>query len=670
MRKSYCIHRSKTRCFAARPPAFLAAVAAALALALGSCAKHSAAIPSGGPVAEWPYYGGDAGGKRYSPLDQIDRKNVGALRVAWVYHTHDLSHGENERQKSSFEGTPIVVQGTMYLSTAFNRVVALNPETGKELWSFDPGIDKSADYADGLLNRGVAYWNDAAAPPKTAYKARVFIATIDARLFALDAASGKPCADFGNAGQVDLTNGIAIDYHGEYEETSPPTVIDGLVIVGSGISDNNRARMPSGVVRAFDARTGALRWSWNPIPQDPKDPASQTWQSGVEQTGAGNAWSILSADPERRLVFVPTGSASPDYYGGFRKGNDVYANSVVALRAQTGEVAWYFQLVHHDLWDYDAVTQPTLVTLHRNGQEVPALLEGTKMGMLFVLNRQTGAPFFPVQERPVPQTDVPGEQTSATQPFPVIPPPLAPQILTADDAWGLTPWDRNACRKRIAGLRSEGIYTPPSLNGSLQFPGNAGGMEWGSLAFDPARQLAITNTNRVAFEVHLFPRNQLDAARKAHPHAEIARMLGTPYIMSREPLLSPLGVPCNPPPWGALAAVDMNSGAIKWQVPLGATAEIHSLHLAVHWGTPNMGGPLVTAGGLVFIAAAEDRDFRAFDEATGEELWNYRLPAAANATPMTYRLRPDGRQYVVIAAGGHGKLGSKLGDAVVAFTLP
>jgi quinoprotein glucose dehydrogenase len=670
MRTSLGIYRSGLRRLAVCQPALLAAVAACLALALGSCGKHTTAVPAGGPVAEWPYYGGDPGGKRYSPLNQIDRGNVGDLHVAWVYHTHDVSHGENGRQKSSFEGTPIVVDGTLYLSTAFNRVVALDPETGAERWSFDPKIDQKANYADGLLNRGVATWLDATAPAGAACKRRIYIATIDARLISVDAATGKPCADFGNAGQVDLTNGIHIDYRGEYEETSPPAVIDDLVVVGSGISDNNRARMPSGVVRAFDTRTGALRWSWNPIPQDPKDPAFATWQTGVDQTGAGNAWSILSADPDRHLVFVPTGSPSPDYYGGLRKGNNLYADSVVALHSRTGEMAWGYQLVHHNLWDYDTVTQPTLVTLHRNGEEVPALLEGTKMGMLFILNRENGVPFFPVQERPVPQTDVPGEQTSPTQPFPVRPPPLVPQSLTADDAWGLTPWDRNACRKRIAGLRSEGIYTPPSLTGSLQVPGNAGGMEWGSLAVDPVRQLAITNTNRVPFEVHLYPRSQLAAARKAHPHAEIARMLGTPYIMSREPLFSPLGVPCNAPPWGALAAVDLQAGTIKWQAPLGATAEIHSLRLAVHWGTPNMGGPLVTAGGLVFIAAAWDRDFRAFDVETGKELWNFRLPASANATPMTYRLRPDGRQFVVIAAGGHGKLGSKLGDAVMAFTLP
>ncbi len=348
------------------------------------------------------------------------------------------------------------MDSTLYLSTAFNRVVALDPETGIERWIYDPRIDLTAGYSEGLMNRGVSTWLDPARKVGEPCQRRIFIGTIDARLIALDAAVGKLCADFGEGGQVDLTRGLGnIRRRGEYEETSPPAVINDLVIVGSGIADNDRVDMPSGVVRAFDARTGTLRWSWDPIPHNPADPEAKTWEGdSASHTGAANAWSIISVDPERHLVLVPTGSASPDYYGGERRGNNLYANSVVALRAKTGEVVWAFQTVHHDLWDYDVASQPLLITLHRNGVEIPAVAQGSKTGNLFVLNRDTDTPIFPVEERPVPQTDVPGEQTSPTQPFPVAPPPLVPQHLTADDAWGLTPWDRNRCRDRMKGLRS------------------------------------------------------------------------------------------------------------------------------------------------------------------------------------------------------------------------
>lgn len=460
-----------------RRPA-LALLLCAAALLLGRCRTESM-IPAGGPVAEWPYYGGNPGGMRYSPLTQISRENVRELKIAWVFHTGDVSDGSHHRRKSEFECTPILVDGTLYLSTAFNRVLALDPETDRERWSYDPKIDLHANYSEGLMNRGVSTWLDQQAGPDVPCRRRIFIATIDARLIALDAATGKPCTDFGQHGQVDLTQGIKnIIRRGEYEETSPPAVIDDLVIVGSAIADNDRVEVPSGVVRAFGARTGALRWSWNPIPQDPNDPARKTWENGADITGAANAWAPISVDPARDLIFVPTGSASPDYYGGERKGNDEWADSVVALRGKTGESVWGFQLVHHDLWDYDTAAQPLLTTLRRNDREVPVVVQGNKTGSLFVLDAATGAPVFPVEERPVPQTNVRGEQTSPTQPFPVAPPPLTPQRLSASDAWGLTPWDRDACRDRIKKLRSEGVFTPPSVAGSIAFPGNLGGMNW------------------------------------------------------------------------------------------------------------------------------------------------------------------------------------------------
>ncbi|MGH7925696.1 MAG: PQQ-binding-like beta-propeller repeat protein, partial [Candidatus Binatus sp.] len=484
-------------------------VVIALMLAVGVTA-HGHAQVSGGSV-EWPNYGNDPGAQRYSTLNQINRDNVSRLKPAWTFHTGDVSNGETTRMKTGFENTPIVIDGTMYISTPFCRVIALDPATGTQKWSYDPGIAKDQIYSEGLINRGVASWLDPAARPDAVCRRRIFIGTIDARLIALDAASGKPCADFAAGGQINLKSGVKniekIGYYGEYEETSAPAIIDDMVIVGSAVGDNRAVDEPLGTVRAFDTRTGAVRWSWNSIPQSAADPAWKAWQSeDTARTGAANAWAPISVDPQNDLVFVPTGSASPDYYGGARRGPGPYADSLVALHAKTGALAWYFQTTHHDLWDYDNPSQPLLCTIRHNGADVPAVVQGTKRGILFIFNRVTGEPLFPITEKPVPQSDVPGEQTSPTQPFPALPPPLVPQSFTADDAWGVLYFDRQKCRTRIAGLRTDGVFTPPSLNGSLQVPGNTGGMNWSGAAFDPERQLLVTNVNNMPAEVHLIPR--------------------------------------------------------------------------------------------------------------------------------------------------------------------
>lgn len=642
-----------------------------IAMLVAAGCQPAVDVPAGGPVDDWPLYGHDAGGSRHSPLTQITRDNVRHLQPAWTYRTGDVSDGVRTARKTSFQATPIVVDGTLYLSTPFGRVIALDPETGGERWTYDPRLDLRVPYGDDLVSRGVSAWLDARASEGRACRRTIFLATNDARLIALDARTGRPCAGFGRDSQVDLSQGVGTAFPGEYHMTSPPTVVGDLVVVGSAINDNVRVDAPRGIVRAYDARTGSLRWAWDPIPRDPRLPASRTWQDGsAERTGAANAWSILSADPERDLVFVPTGSASPDFYGGGRKGENLYADSVVALRASTGEVIWHFQVVHHDLWDYDVPAQPTLVEIGRDGHRVSAVAQATKMGHLFLLDRERGAPLFPVEERPVPASTVPGEQAWPTQPFPTAPPPLVPQKLGAEDAWGVTFWDRRRCREKMKKLRSEGIFTPPSTEGTIIFPGNAGGTNWGSVAFAPERGLLIVNTSRVAHVVTLIPRDRYEAARAADRKAEFGPQRGAPYGMRREALLSPLGIPCNPPPWGTLAAVDATTGAVRWEVALGTIRDLAPVPLPIRWGTPNMGGPITTASGLVFIGAAMDNYLRAFDVDTGRELWRGRLPAGGQATPMTYRLRADGQQFVVIAAGGHNRMGTRLGDSVAAFALP
>ena len=623
------------------------------------------------PGDDWPTYGHDPGGQRFSPLAIINRQNVPSLRVAWTYRTGDVYQPKSGRP-TAFEATPLYVDGVLYVATPLGRAIALDPITGRELWSYDGKVPKDAGYGD-YATRGVSYWKPPSGNP------RIFLATIDARLIGLDAATGKPIAEFGDNGVINLRNGlrIAAEHFSDYEETSPPALVGDTIVIGSGIADNRSVRQPSGEVRGFDTITGKLKWTWDPIPQDAKSPAADTWKNGsAERTGAANAWSIIAADPDRNLVFVPTGSPSPDFYGGERLGQNLFANSIVALRAGTGEVVWHFQTVHHDLWDYDVASPPVLFDVHRNGRTIAAVGAGSKNGNYFILNRDTGEPIFGVEERPVPKTDVPGEASSPTQPFPLAPRPLAPQSVTPDQAWGFNAADRKWCQDEIARLRSEGVFTPPSVRGSVLVPGNIGGMAWGGAAFDPSHHLLILPTNNLATELRLIPRANFDSERQSagrdlNRDWEFARQEGTPFGMMRRFLRAPGGSPCNPPPWGMLNAVDADTAEIQWTVPLGQFPPIGKAPAApAVYGSIVLGGPIVTAGGLIFIAGTLDPAIRAFDVATGKELWKGALPTSARSTPMTFR-GPNGKQYVVVSAGGHGiEGGPPLGDYVVAFTLP
>jgi quinoprotein glucose dehydrogenase len=598
--------------------------------------------------------GAEEPASQYSPLAQIRRDNVARLEIAWTYRTGEpLAALAGGGRPPAFEATPVYAFGLLYVGTPYGKAIALDPETGAERWSFDAKIPRDASFGD-FANRGVSVWLDAkkdAGPCRE----RVFFASIDARLFALDARTGALCADFGRQGVVDLKTGLrrGPEYLGEYEQTSPPAVIDDLVIVGSAIADNHRAASVTGEVRAFDARTGALRWTFDPLPDNP-------------DAGGANAWSRIVADPGRHLVFVPTGSPSPDYYGGLRKGDNGFANSVVALRAATGAVAWHFQTVHHDLWDYDVATPPALFTAERAGRTVAGVAVGSKTGHLFLLDRETGTPLFPVEERPVPASDVPGEEAARTQPFPTLPPALVPQRLAADQAWGASEPDRRWCREQIESLRSEGVFTPPSLRGTLVVPGNVGGLHWGGVAFAREQGLLITPTNRLAALARLVPQAEVAGYRKEHPDRETTRQRGAPYAMSRIFLRAPSGLPCNPPPFGTLSAVEVATGKLRWEVPLGQLPFPGALP---EWGSINLGGPLATAGGLVFIGASVDPAIRAFDAATGALLWKGALPASARSVPMSFQ-GPSGKQYVVIAAGGHDPAFGPLDNAIVAFRLP
>jgi quinoprotein glucose dehydrogenase len=628
---------------------------------------------------EWTAYGGDGNGQRHAPLAQITPQNVGNLDLAWTFRTGELGEGfARAHDALTFETTPLLIGDTLYFNTATGKVFALDAAKGSERWQFDAQVPRDRDYSE-MATRGVSWWRDANAVAGAACAQRILFATIDARLLALDARTGKRCTDFGANGEVALSKGVRLSDRriGQYEVTSPPAIAGDVAIVGSSIGDNGGTDLELGVVRAFDVRSGKELWHWDPIPRAakvPKDAANPDFGEVEGQqahwTGAANAWAPFAVDAERGLVFIPTGSASPDFFGGMRPGDGQWADSLVALRAASGEFVWGRQLVHHDLWDYDTASQPMLIELERNGAKIPAVVQLTKTGQVFVFDRTNGEPVFPIEERAVPQDVVAGETPSPTQPFSSLPPLVPHRPVKPEDAWGLTFWDRGDCRDKIAALHSEGIFAPPSLQGTIERPGYAGGSNWGSGAWDPARHLLIANVMDLPFIVALIPRDQLDAQYESGDYKgwEFAWQRGTPYGMRRTLLKSSFGAPCIAPPWGKLVALDLAQGKIAWEKPLGTSRDKAPWPFWDTEGAPNMGGPLTTAGGLIFVGATTDNYVRAFDTASGAELWKMRIPAGAQATPMSYEI--GGRQYIVIAAGGHAKLDTTRGDYVLAFALP
>jgi len=657
----------------------------------------------------WPTYGGDAGGQRYSEAKQITSANVSKLAPAWTYHTGALRSSNMSVSKSDFEATPILFEGLLYLSTPFDRVIALDPETGTEKWVHEPRLADDL-YATNYTSRGVAAWDG---HEDGVCGKRIFEATLDARLIAIDATSGKLCAGFGNGGEVDLKSGLPTNGDHPYRffgNTSPPTVLGDVVVVGSAVADNVWVEAEPGIVRGFDARTGRLLWSWNPIP----------WASERHpRTSAANAWSVIAADAVHGLVYVPTGAPSPDFYGGLRPGDNKDANSLVALDAKTGKKIWSFQLVHHDVWDYDVAAEPLLFQFQG---KVPAVAVAAKTGILFVLNRLTGKPLYPVEERPVPQSGVQGEKLSATQPFSALP-SLNPLSFDREHLIGHDAASSAVCEAKLEKLRYDGVFTPPSLQGTLQFPGGLGGVNWGSMSFDPETGVLYADTNGSAYEIRLvrqltvfdwiarqiwfwgalagiaffvmcwrrrsfypgtpavvmvvaliftgFYLDNPDSFNFKRDHnlvnspdavGELSADKGAPYRIYRRVLQDNEGRPCTPTPWGSTVALNLNSGKMMWQRPLG------TMMPGLHTGTVNLGAPIVTAGGLLFVAASQEPLLRALDKNSGEEMWAGALPVPAQSTPMTYLWK--GRQYVVVSAGGHGGLGTPLGDAVVAFALP
>jgi quinoprotein glucose dehydrogenase len=625
------------------------------------------------PDGEWHAWGRTNAGRRYSPLAQLTPDNVSRLEVAWHYRTGDLRGRPGEPVETTYEVTPLKIGNRLLLCTPHQTVIALDATTGAALWRRQMPITGLGKLAlQHQTCRGLSY----RAPPEGVSPAglcagRLYMPTIDGRLHALDLASGRPCEGFGAGGSIDLWDRMPQRRPGSYYSTSPVAVAGNRLIVGGTVLDNVSVHEASGVIRAFDAETGALLWNWDPARPDDTAPLPP----GETYTPSSpNSWSVAAVDEALGLVYLPMGNQPPDQWGAERgPGAERFSSSVVALELATGKPSWVFQTVHHDLWDYDVPAQPSLLELQVGRETVPALVQATKQGELFVLDRRSGRPLLPVTEQAAPQGATPGERSAPTQPVSAL--SLAPPTLAERDMWGATMFDQLACRIAFKRLRYEGRFTPPSLQGTLVHPGNFGVFNWGGIAVDPVRQIAFTTPTYLAFVSRLVPRpdaQSLVVQGEDRPKDSLPALnenFGAPYAVQLSAFTSLLGIPCQAPPWGYVAGVDLVSGQRIWQHRNGTVRDLAPLSLPLRMGVPSLGGPILTAGGLAFLSGTLDDYVRAYDAAGGEEIWRARLPAGGQATPMSYQ-GEDGRQFVVVVAGGHGSLGTRAGDHVIAYALP
>lgn len=659
---------------AALAAALVASVAVAVAAMLGdphaiegsvADAEQTVLPPSEAsvPAGQWVAYGRTSGGSHYSPLAAITPANVGQLREAWEYRTGDIRNPDVDPEETTYEVTPTMVDGLLYICTPHHIAIALDPVTGEERWRYDATVGHN-QMRQHQTCRGLTHYSVEGSTGAEC-SARILLPTSDARLIALDAKTGRECSGFGRNGAIDLSANMPHFYAGSYYSTSPPVVAGGLIVIGGAVNDNVSTTEPSGVIRAYDAENGELVWNFdsgNPDQTDPL-PADETYVGN-----SPNAWSMLSVDEELGIVYAPMGNAPPDQYGGDRsEETERFSASVTALDLATGKVRWVRQLVHHDLWDMDTPSQPQLVDIPRGGAFVPALVQATKQGDIYVLDRRTGEPLLPVGEEPAPQGAVEGDYTAPSQPRSAM--SFEPDPLTERDMWGATMLDQLYCRIRYRQLNYEGRYTPPSINGSIVYPGNFGTFNWGGVAVDPVRNVVIANPVYLAFIVRLIPRADDTTSYVSEQEPGFNENFGAPYAAMMRPFRSPIGLPCQQPPWGYVAAASLEDGSVIWQHRNGTVRDLSPLPLPFEMGVPAIGGPIITAGGVAFHSGTLDYYVRAFDVSTGAELWRDRLPAGGQATPMTYE-GPDGRQYLIVVAGGHGSTGTKPGDHIIAYALP